>query len=203
MIKTTLITPPQDGSGNPIYAVTPDELKQWSVVEHSDDDALITGLIASATNLFELYTGRFILSQDWDFSFDDLPDYELIVEGAHKALSVVQVSYVDQSGNTQTLDTEGDILAAYYIDTLSKELKIKPRSSWPSIRSEGYNNFTVRVRLGYGSDVDTDVPAGAKTALKLLVAHLYKNRESTAAIKIEEVPLGLKFHMDPFRVRVL
>ena len=47
--------------------------------------------------------------------------------------------------------------------------------------------------------MSADVPGPLKLAIKLLVGHFYENREATTMLKIDELPLGIKALIEPYR----
>jgi hypothetical protein len=45
-----------------------------------------------------------------------------------------------------------------------------------------------------------DLPAAVKSALLLTVGHLFENREASAPIALQELPLGVKSLLDTVKV---
>lgn len=194
-MKKTLITAPTE------QPVTTAELKEWSVVEHTEDDAIVAALIDSATKIAEEYTGRYFVDQVWQFAFDEWPSGELTIVGARNVIAVDRIQYKQTSG-TFLAQTGSAITDNYFIDDQSTDLKICAVNGWPSTYSQGYNNVLIDVNMGYGAA--STVPEPLKVAIKLLCAHLYKNRESSVIGTISgELPQGLNYHLDPYRVRGL
>ena len=172
------------------------EAKAQLVVESDDDDILIQSFIESATDYAEQYTGLRFINQTVTYKLDSLPSSSEEVEvPSHNASAVTAISYVDAADATQAED-----LSDYYIDTDSMSTRIKPVSGWPSIRSTGYNNFTITITEGFGAEGD-DVPKAIKQAVLMTVAHYYRNRESTVVgTTAIELPLGVKSLLDKYRV---
>jgi uncharacterized phiE125 gp8 family phage protein len=103
-------------------------------------------------------------------------------------IAVTAIRYVDPSGATLTLDPSqyqvvtgapGFVLPAYGL-------------SWPATRYQP-ESVTIDFTAGYG-DTAGDVPNVAKSAISLLLGHLYENREATvtSSIGLREAPLGVK-----------
>jgi len=60
------------------------------------------------------------------------------------------------------------------------------------------NSTTVTWWAGYSAD-GTSVPAPVKAAVLMLVAHLWRNRETAAEVALTEVPMGTKALLDTIR----
>lgn len=187
-VKNKVTTPPIDS----LFEL--DEIKERLVVETSEDDDLLQAFIDSATDYAQQYTGIKFLNQSVTYYTDCLPASNKFLEiPSHNASAVTAISYIDPADAVQTED-----LADYYIDTNAMSVKIKPISGWPTIRTEGFNNFTVVVTEGWAT-VD-DVPDSIKQGVALLVGHYYRNRESTIiGTSALELPLGSKAHLDVYR----
>lgn len=190
-MKKSLVTAP---TGTPISLA---EAKIHLIVEHSDDDTLISAYISQAVEFVEQYTGLFLMPQTWRYHFDCIIGDELEIE-AYNVLTVESVSHKQASGITIDLLTEVGVLGVYYIDKNSKPFRISPIDSWPEMYSEGYNNFSVELISGYTDAAS--VPNGIKTALYLMVGHLYRNRESTTAVQMKTLPLGVYDFINKYRV---
>lgn len=109
-------------------------------------------------------------------------------------ISVTAITYVDAAGTTQTLDP-----AAYQVDAVGTPARILPAygTTWPAARHQ-LNAVCVTFIAGYapaaGSPTDfvANVPPPIVAAAKLLLGHLYENREATAALPgLQELPLGV------------
>ena len=190
-MKKKLITAPTD------TAISLAEAKAHLVVEHSDDDTLIAAYISQATGFAEKYTGLHLMSQTWDYYFNCVNVNELSID-VNNATSVDQISYRETAGGLVLTQLPAVIATDYYVDLVSCPLKVKPVSSWPTITSEGYNNFVVRVTSGFASAAV--VPSEIKTALYLIVGHLYRNRESVTVVNMHELPMGVSDFLNKVRV---
>lgn len=80
----------------------------------------------------------------------------------------------------------------YLVDRQSEPARITPTysNSWPTIR-EQIAAIQVNYIAGYG-DLRTDVPAGIRQAMKMLVAHWYEHREAYSDEKVNDVPLAVE-----------
>ena len=156
------------------------EVKANSVIEHSDDDTLLAGLIQAAREYAENFTGQALVSQTWEARFDDWQGGRLGLRPA-PLLSVDWVKYVDTDGVLQTLATD-----QYVSDSVTLPGRIYPayNVTWPSIRCEPH---AVRVQYVAGYSA---IPQVFKQAILLLVGHWYENREAVAPGALNKIPMG-------------
>lgn len=187
-MKFTRTTAP---SATPISV---DEAKAHSIIEHAADDAIVGNCIAGAVDFAENYTGRQLMPQVWTQYHDCWPTcFEL----PFRPLQSVVITYDDENGDAQALADD-----QYQVDSQAYPAMIRPApgASWPAL-DNNYNVVRVAVSCGY-TDADS-VPAGIKSALYMLTAHLYENREASAPIDIREVPLGVPSFLDQYRIDFL
>jgi uncharacterized phiE125 gp8 family phage protein len=169
-------------------------LRIESAVE--DDDDLITSLITAATKWCEDYQGRKYVTQTVVEKFDAFP--EVFRPLYVPLIAVTSIGYTDEDGNGQTVES-----SVYDVDTTSERgrIALAYSQSWPSIR-DVVNAVTLTYTAGYGDA--SAVPDTIKTAIKLLVAHWYENRE---AVVIGAAPASLPIGIDALlwqgRVNVL
>lgn len=178
-MSLTLITAPT------VYPITLAEAKAQCVVDHSNDDDLITSMIAAATDYAEKYTNKDFVQRAWDYSFDlfGCGDIEL---PKRPVQSVTSVTYTDVTTSPQLNTVSTDV---YGLDSGSDSpfLYLKYGKYWPSA-SVVHNGITVRFVSGYAvtgspEDYRANIPEGIKAAIKLLVADLYLNREKNSDIQ--------------------
>jgi uncharacterized phiE125 gp8 family phage protein len=186
-----LITPPAE------EPVTLDEAKQHLRVEMPDEDALILGLIAAARAQVETRTKRALATQTWElglesFCWSDSPWGVCSDRGSSHRLpwpalqSVTSITYLDATGTRQTLST-----SVYQVITGTPgRVGLAYGQSWPVVRSEP-DSVLIRYVAGYGGA--SAVPDALKAAIKLLVGHLYENREATiSGLTITELPMAVR-----------
>lgn len=161
------------------------EVKAQMRVDHDDDDTLIAAMIAAAHDLVDGTgaLGRAMVTQTWGQWTDQAPAWVPLRMGPVQALTAVD--YYDASGVLQSatlgefeLFRDGDLYLA----------KPKAGYAWPTAQVRP-DAIRVSYTAGFG-DAATDVPAGLRAALKLIVAHWYEHREAVAPGQMSELPLG-------------
>jgi uncharacterized phiE125 gp8 family phage protein len=168
--------------------VTLAEAKAWLRLDTSADDDLVTSLIQAATNHVETAYGRQLVQASWRLSLDYFPwpnGFDLLVAPVANPdprtirlpkaplISVASVTYYDMGDNLLTLDP-----AVYEVDATTDPGRVclAMNKVWPVTRLKP---GAVRIAFTAGYGAASDVPAQIKTAIKLIVAHWYENREST------------------------
>ena len=185
-----LITPPAS------EPVTLTEVKRHCNVVATDEDTLLTALIAAARELVESMTSRALITQTWRVRlhtwFADgfqLPRPPLI--------AVTSIKYFDESETEQTLAAN-----AYLVDT-----DRQPGVLWwddetvQPVLDDRPNGVSILYTAGYGAAAA--VPNRAKQAILLLVGHWYKNREAVGraegevALTVERLVQSLRLGVYP------
>lgn len=171
-------------------------VKQHLVVEHSEDDALLYGLIQAERQRAESYTGRAFISQTWEVS---LPCFQLEIELPRPPLqSVTSVKYIDTDGAEQTVSSSD-----YEVDTAGFVGKVRPVSgaSWPST-GEVYNAVTIAYVAGYG-DAGSDVPDPIRHGMLININDLYEQRGAQIVGAIEKNTEAGNYLIGLYRVHTL
>ena len=163
----------------------------------SAEDTYINTLIKTARQFAEEKTGRGLLAQTWKATLDNgsLPTDSIIELPRPPLQSVTEITYVDSDGATQTLSTDN-----YTVDSLSEPGRIM-FEDMPNIKST-INALTVEYVAGY-SDA-SEVPAGIKQAILILVEHWFDFREAVVAGTItSKVPISADDLLDMNRIHWL
>lgn len=168
----------------------------------TSQDAIIDALIVAARRWCEQYTGRALVQQTWDLRLDRV--YGEIQIGKVPVQSVTSVSYIDTDGNTQTLST-----TLYDVDVYSEPARITKAFDevWPDYRAVP-NAWTVRFIAGYaiGSPADyaQNIPGELLAAMKLVIGHLYENREQVIVGGVPQVvPMGAEYLAHCYRTQFI
>ena len=167
---------------NPISVA---EVKTHLRITGTDDDLYLTALIGAAVAYVDAtgVLGRAMITQSWAQWVPQSPGWVRLAIGPVQSLTSVQ--YYDADGTLQT-DTLGNF--ELWLDGDYHVCKPKTGFSWPSAQSRGDAIKIVYV-TGFGDD-DTDVPAGLRHALLMLVAHWYESREPVTDGQQYDTPLA-------------
>lgn len=168
-----------------VEPVTTTDQKSWMRVDASDEDTLIGSLAAASRAYFEMGTNRQLITATWEYKITNFPAGEITLP-ISPVQSVTSITYVDNDDATQTW-TASD----YVVDTSNLPCRIRTAANkdYPSDnRGEPYD-ITITFVAGYG-DAASDVPDGCKTAIKMLAANWFENRESNAPITLTPVPMA-------------
>ncbi len=185
-MQITLVTPPAQ------MPVSLADAKATLRIVTDDEDDLIDGLIRAATRHVETFTRRQLVTATYRASLDDWPRDRLYLPRS-PLVSVGSATYIDTAGSVQAWDSSqyrvvagepGYLLPAY-------------GGSWPSHRAGG-DPITVTFTAGYGGP--SDVPATFQTAILMLVAHWFENRESVTPGNMGEVPQTINMLLWPERM---
>ena len=166
--------------------VTADQ-KTWMRVDTSDEDTLIGSLAAAARAWFESSTNRQLITASWTYKLTNFPLSEIVFP-LSPLQSVTSIKYYDTNDVQQTLSA-----ALYDVDTGSKPGRIRPAvdEDWPSDIRGHTDDIEIIAVCGYG-DAASDVPDGILTAIKILAANWFENREANSPISLQPVPMALE-----------
>ena len=187
--------------------VSLEEASQFLRLAEDSDAPTVERLIRSASHHVEEITRRCFVSRTIEARFDawpcqdlrrpDIPP-DLILPSASPLASVERVTYVDTDGAVQTLATD-----VYRVEAHREpgRLRLAFNRDWPNVRADR-EVITVRYDAGYGTDAD--VPDTAKTAILMLVAHWFENREAVDVATggtVSEIPFGFESIIGNLTVR--
>ena len=160
----------------------------------TSDDTYITALIVVARRSVERFQGRALINQTWDYYLDRFPIATSLADGHDRWIevprpplsSVTHVKYTPEGGALTTFASSN-----YTVDTASTpgRIVLKRTADWPSTVLEITNGVVIRFIAGYGAAA-ANVPENTVHALKMLVSHLYENRE-VVAIGSSVVPIPM------------
>ncbi|WP_310419720.1 head-tail connector protein [Mycoplana sp. BE70] len=167
------------------------EAKASLRVDFSDDDDLITSLIAAAVNHFDGWSGtlgRALVTQSWRQDFGRLGVMRLPVG---PVASIAKIEYFDGDNVVQTV---ADTVYTLRTDAVGSYVDLAPDQAWPTTHTRP---DAVSVTYVAGTAA-ADVPAAIKTALLLMVGHFYANREAVGEAR-SELPFGVHALVAPYR----
>lgn len=164
-------------------------------VDVTDDDTLLTALIAAATEQAEHRTSRALITQTWELALDAFPAVEIELP-LIPAASITSIKYLDAAGVEQTINN-----LEYGLDTYDSQRHwVIPASdfAWPGTYNAA-NAVKVRYVAGFGDAAA--VPDSIKQWILLAVGAWYANREAIAQNESYALPHGcLDGLLDPYRV---
>lgn len=156
-------------------------------------DSKLLPFVQAARKKFESDTGRAVMTQTWDYTFDLWPyGLEAIYIPKAPVSAITSVKYYDTNNAQQTLATS---VYKTFLDREPAEIRLKNGQQWPSLYGE-QGVITVRFVAGYG-DATNEVPEDAKSAIKLKLTDLFENRdEESKAYRsfVEGFIFGDEFH---------
>ena len=174
------------------------EAKAHLRVEHTHEDAVISGLIQAATRNAESLTGTRITQAQVVKKFGEFSS-EMYLEWP--LISIDQIKYIDKSGTEQTLyDTMNtpNVTSAVFQVVRKWQTRLaqgKPYitlaydQAWPETQTQP-EAVTVVYTSGYSQTV---IPDDLRSALLLMIGHLYANREAVVRGNIvNDLPLGYR-----------
>ena len=168
-----------------ITPITLAEAKDQLRVDTSDEDTIITRLIAAAVAYVDVHgvLGKGMITQKWGQWVGQNPATVLLSLGPVQ--NVTAVKYHDLDGDEQT-----DTLANYEIFGTAMTTSIKPKSgfNWPTAQARR-DAIKIEYQVGYG-DATSDVPDNIRHALLMLVAHWYEHREQAVEARLQTTPYG-------------
>lgn len=162
-----------------VPAITLALVKEHLRILGSDDDTALSSIyIPSAIANFEALSGRALITQTIEETFDQFPTdstYFLLEKGS-PLQSVTHVKYWAKDETLKTFDAANYFVVA---NTLPASINLKAGVSWPTdIHESRLGSVVVTYVAGYGA-ADTNVPADIRQALSLLIGDLYRNREDS------------------------
>lgn len=160
------------------------------------DDQQIRDTIKAARVYCENFRRQKFITQTWDLFMDSFPGSFTLPIGPVQ--SITGVYYTPDGDSEQTVNSSN-----YVTDLVSQPARIVLATAgrWPSDSLTPVNGVKVRFVAGYGAA--TAVPDDVKAAIKLLVGHLYENREEVTVaqgLTAVRLPLGIWDLMFPDRV---
>lgn len=168
------------------------EARQFLRVEHADDDAVITALIAAARAHVEALTRRALLTQTWRFVLDAWPANGRIAPRIGPLQTLLAARMFDASGVAHALEVE-----SFVVDTAANVIAA-PCWTLPA-PGRSVAGIELDVICGFGA-VASDVPADLIHALKMLLAHWYDNRGLVGSSGgAATQPAGLHALIAPYR----
>ena len=130
-------------------------------------DVYILSKIGSAREQFEHDTGMHFINRSMTLKLEYLCELQF----PHTPVgSITSITYFDSGNSSQTLSS-----SVYTLDTARSQLRLGYLQVWPTT-SDRYDAVTITYVLGSHTD-STTVPSYAKSAMLLLIANEFEQRE--------------------------
>lgn len=191
MYRPVLVTAP---TATPVSI---DEVKAHvGAADFSDDDAMLTALIAAAVSHLDGWTGilgRCLMPQTWRQDYDDFRSCMRLP--LFPVASITTLKYTDTNGAEQTIAGANYTLKN---DDRGAYLEFVNTYSFPSLNAE---SSAVRIAYVAGYADAASVPGAIRAAILLLIGHWYANREAVAVGPNAPVvlPMAVDALLAPFR----
>lgn len=177
------------------------EAKIFLKEDESENDSLILGLITAARQMAEQYTGRLLVAGDYKIYFPAFYPVHNCKCAPVSALKLIQyydeddtlITWYDNDGEVKDLTKAEFIKAEYTTEPFNIRLLDGPAANY-------YRKDAVifSVTGGYAA---ADVPKPIISAIYLIIAHLYENREDVVLGKTPaDLPKGSEYLMNPYRL---
>lgn len=149
-----------------------------SIIKYASNttqDTLLSTLITAARQQAESVTQRKFITQTWNLYLEEFPPGDSFVIPFGNLTSVVSLAYKDSDGDSTTMTAT----TAYLVDTSSDpgRIVLPYGVSWPSFTAYPFKPITCQFVCGYGGTASA-VPAGIKTAIKMMVEELFNHRDA-------------------------
>lgn len=149
--------------------VTTAEAKLYARVDIADDDTLIASLVTAARVMAESFCRRDFIDRTYTWFLDDFPYSQTLNLPRSPVSAINYIKYYDTDAVLQTLASS---VYSYGQHSIPQQIWLAADQTWPNL--DGDTRYPVHVNF---STVVT-VPETINTAIKMLVAHWYENREA-------------------------
>lgn len=167
--------------------------------------AMLSALIVAAREYVEGLSGCMLAPQVLELGFRDFSFSDSWGDGISlrtwPVTGIESVSYYDTDNVLQVLDDSN-----YFLDSFigPARLHLSAAGAWPSTYSRP-NAVRVRFQAGFdargSSPTDNQIPESLRSAVLLMLGHLYANREAIIVGTIaSELPLGITALVQRYRV---
>lgn len=156
---------------------------------------MIDAFIAAATGYIETYIRQRLITQTVELRLDAFPSGAIALP-IGPVQSVEGATYTAPDGTEATIEPEDFRLLKSGVPNCLAPVY---GATWPIARDE-QDSVKVQMVVGFGS-AGADVPASIMQALRLLVAHMFDNREAVNVGNIvTEMPFGVAMMLAPHRL---
>lgn len=188
--------------------------------DNSEDNALMFGLLRTATDTCQNFTRLSLITQTWtlwldrfsckqeewwdgirDGALSELVSHKRYIEIAKAPIqSVTHLKTYDDNDTATTMSASD-----YQVDTVSKPARLALRNGrvWPATVLRPVNGIEIKFVAGFG-DNESSVPQAVRQGILKLCVHLYENREQVNVGNIvTTIPFGVEALWGPYKVHSL
>lgn len=173
------------------YPVELADAKAACRVTHHDENSVIEALIKAATAHLDGWTGilgRCLITQTWRATYERFEQCMRVPLGPVQS---VVIKYRDETGaQSDAIDGSNYELQ---VDGAGYFVRFNDTYELPA---DLYETAPVMIEFVAGED---QVPSSIKTAILLLVAHWYQNREALASEGMQQLPFSVDALLAPHR----
>lgn len=185
-----------------------------SPLGHPDDDWIETFGIPASREFCEWETGLSLAPQTFRLTLDRFPHANasagtywtprggIRLPFAAPLIEIDSLVYTDVDGNPQALVEATD----YVVQRNSRPARVFPMvgATWPTVATMP-GALVITYTAGYGaigSPAGPEIPRVALAGIRLMLGHLYENREATIDEKtgLVEVPFGVRSWLRPINL---
>lgn len=170
----------------------------WEIYDQdAEDDTYIDELLERATAHVETITSRKLVSQTWRAYLDAWPAGGVPIELPFgRVTSVTRFNWLGSDAVDHTLTENTN----YAVSVVGWFPKVVPIGSWPTGSLFVVDPIRIEFVAGFGLPVS--VPGDLRSAILILAAHWYKNREIVRIGNIvSELPRSFDALVAPWRIR--
>lgn len=170
----------------------------------SEDDSILTALIAVAREKVEDYTELSLINRTHKIALDAFPADFISLE-TWPVTEITTLRYVDVDGNSQTVDA-----ANYALDNFAKPARLYATDAgWPMDAKPINNAIEIEFKAGFTDSLSPNtypMPKVLYQAMLLVIGHLYENRQDVQYANRPganvELPMGSVYLMTPHRINM-
>jgi uncharacterized phiE125 gp8 family phage protein len=190
-----------DRAAHDELVVTLAEMKTHLRIEQSftEDDDYIEALILAAQTEVESITWRYLNENTVSFSDGAWPEDNIIYLVRGPVWKVESFTYKNTDGDDVAMSTGVD----YNFDIYNEIGRVNLITR-PTLNTEVLNPITITYKTRFNVNDDSNIiPQSIKTAIKLMGAHWYENRQDVqVGQSVADVPKTSEWILNPYKIRV-
>jgi len=167
--------------------------------DDTDEPRNVAGYLKAAIGYVQEQTHRQLVQAVREIYLDAFPSGAdpLLLPWA-PLVSVDEVRHTDTAGDEQTED-DTDIASTYQVGLYDEPGWLAPvyGTTWSATRTQP-RAVAVKFTCGYGTS-PKDVDEAAREAVRLILGHLYENREETIESALRVIPIGAERLIEQLR----